>query len=84
MVHNMKVYPKKKLIIGIDEVGRGSLAGPVCSVAVSLGQIGKIGLTQDLYLSLKDSKLLSKKKDFKYLTKLQSRGLFMQLAGLQL
>ena len=31
-----KVYPKKKVIIGIDEVGRGSLAGPVCSAAAVL------------------------------------------------
>ena len=65
----MKVYPKKKLIIGIDEVGRGSLAGPVCSVATSLSQIVNSEDFQDLCLSLKDSKLLSKKKDSKYLKK---------------
>ena len=54
-----KVYPKKKVIIGIDEVGRGSLAGPVCSAAVVLfggsgGQASK-GLINEI----KDSKQLT-------------------------
>ena len=46
----------KKLIVGIDEVGRGSLAGPVVAAAVILGK-------KDI-LPLKDSKLLSPTKRF--------------------
>lgn len=56
------MYPKKKLIIGIDEVGRGSLAGPVCSAAVILTG-GNGGQASDILISkIKDSKLLSPKK----------------------
>ncbi|MAI29141.1 MAG: ribonuclease HII [Rickettsiales bacterium] len=56
------MYPKKKLIIGIDEVGRGSLAGPVCSVASSLicSDFKKIQVETLSYV--KDSKLLSANK----------------------
>jgi ribonuclease HII len=42
------------MIVGIDEVGRGSWAGPLCVGAVALGGLHIDGLT--------DSKLLSKKK----------------------
>ena len=42
------------MIIGIDEVGRGAWAGPLCVGAVALGGVSFEGLT--------DSKLLSKKK----------------------
>ena len=57
-----KVYPKKKVIIGIDEVGRGSLAGPVCSAAAVLfgGNGGQA--TEDLISEINDSKSLSFKK----------------------
>ena len=44
-----------KLIAGVDEVGRGSLIGPVYAAAVILEK------SADLKI-LKDSKLLSKKK----------------------
>ena len=44
-----------KLIAGVDEVGRGSLIGPVYAAAVILKK------SADLKI-LKDSKLLSKKK----------------------
>ena len=42
------------MIVGIDEVGRGSWAGPLCVGAVALGGASIDGIT--------DSKLLSKKK----------------------
>ena len=44
----------KKLIVGVDEVGRGCIAGPVVAAAVILGKAES--------LPLKDSKLLSSKK----------------------
>lgn len=42
------------MIVGIDEVGRGSWAGPLCVGAVALGGVSIDGIT--------DSKLLTKKK----------------------
>ncbi len=44
----------KYLIVGVDEVGRGSIAGPVVAAAVILGK--------NEISDLKDSKLLSPKK----------------------
>ena len=44
----------KNFVAGVDEVGRGSLIGPVCAAAVILNK--KIDKTK-----LKDSKKLSKK-----------------------
>jgi ribonuclease HII len=52
-------------VCGIDEVGRGSLAGPVLTAAVILAQ-------NQTYPSLKDSKLLTKQereKTFQWITK---------------
>ena len=60
----MKVYKEKKiskLVIGVEEVGRGTLAGPVLSAAVILPFDFNIN-------QLNDSKKLSKiqrEKDFK-------------------
>ena len=54
-----KVYPKKKVIIGIDEVGRGSLAGPVCSAATILKSRCGSNPSKTLIPTLKDSKKLS-------------------------
>ena len=48
-----------KIIAGVDEVGRGSLIGPVYAAAVILNKSINIKL-------LKDSKSLSKNKRFKY------------------
>ena len=49
------IYKKYNLIIGVDEVGRGCLAGPVVSCAIIMKKDSKIeGVT--------DSKKLSKKK----------------------
>lgn len=46
------------MIVGIDEVGRGAWAGPLCIAAVGLGGTEIVGLT--------DSKKLSKKKRESY------------------
>jgi len=54
-----RVYPKKTVIIGIDEVGRGSLAGPVCSVATVLKSSCGDNASESLITKLKDSKQLS-------------------------
>ena len=54
-----RVYPKKKVIIGIDEVGRGSLAGPVCSAATVLKCSYGGNASESLITKLKDSKQLS-------------------------
>ncbi|WDI36950.1 ribonuclease HII [Entomospira culicis] len=45
-----------KYIIGVDEVGRGALAGPVCSVAVA------IKVNEIIPFKINDSKKLSKKR----------------------
>jgi len=61
-----KLYKKGyKLVAGIDEVGRGPLAGPVVAAAVVFAQNAKIG---DLVkMGVRDSKLLtSKKRDYLY------------------
>lgn len=50
-------YGKDKIIAGIDEVGRGPLAGPIVSAAVILDR--NILKDQDLLLGIKDSKKLS-------------------------
>tara|TARA_Y100001968_G_scaffold333604_1_gene397571 strand:- start:2023 stop:2616 length:594 start_codon:yes stop_codon:yes gene_type:complete len=49
---------KKKIIAGVDEVGRGSLFGPVFAGAVILNDLNKSLLLQ---AGLKDSKELSRK-----------------------
>lgn len=57
-----------KYYIGIDEVGRGSLAGPVCAAAVLSFSLKKIKNTSQI----KDSKKLSEKQRgvwFKYINK---------------
>jgi ribonuclease HII len=53
----------KKWVIGIDEVGRGPLAGPVtlCAVMMKVADYKKFQATQQ-FLGLKDSKKLSKEK----------------------
>ena len=55
MFHYERLYPEKKAIAGIDEVGRGPLAGPVVTCAAILPDNCDI-----LYIN--DSKQLSEKK----------------------
>ena len=51
---------KNQLIIGADEVGRGSLAGPIVGASVKLKF-----LDMDLLFDVKDSKKLSPKREKK-------------------
>jgi len=50
-----------KYIIGADEVGRGSFAGPICAAAVKINYSHLALLT-----NVKDSKNLVQKKEKKY------------------
>lgn len=52
-------YLKSKYIAGVDEVGRGPLAGPIVAAAVILNL--EIMNDNDLILGIKDSKKLSSK-----------------------
>ncbi len=54
----MYCKPKKRIIVGVDEVGRGALAGPVTAAAVVIRQFS----IRNFQFSLKDSKKLSPKK----------------------
>ena len=46
-----------RTIIGVDEAGRGPLAGPVVAVAINYG-------TSNLIEGVKDSKKISEKKTY--------------------
>jgi len=59
---------KYKYIIGIDEAGRGPLAGPVCVGAVCLGK----NFNKKLLRGVKDSKKLSEKKREGWFLKVKS------------
>lgn len=56
------------MIVGVDEAGRGPLAGPVCAAAVILG--GEHGI-----VGLADSKALSEKKREQLAPEIQTRSL---------
>lgn len=53
-------YPAYKLVAGVDEVGRGPLAGPIAAAAVILRENALED--EDLILGLNDSKKLSPKQ----------------------
>lgn len=54
----MEKYQSNKIVVGVDEVGRGCLAGPVTSAAVILPD----ELSQEFRDIVKDSKKLTEKK----------------------
>lgn len=57
---------KFKTVVGIDEVGRGPIAGPVAVCALALGQ----GLSLSEFKGFRDSKKLSHKQRLKWLEKI--------------
>ena len=79
---NTKTKTEKSITIGIDEVGRGPIAGPVCVCAFMLKKEEYESFIQTakdfLCLPLRDSKKLTKKcreKWFAYLRKQKENGL---------
>ena len=62
----MKKEPKRRYIIGVDEVGRGPLAGPVC--------VGAMLLTPRMkkrYRNIKESKQLSERQREEWLARIE-------------
>lgn len=57
---------KRKIIIGIDEAGRGPLAGPICVGAVSIKNKRLLVGYQRILTGIKDSKKLSAQKREKW------------------
>lgn len=72
---------KRTWVVGVDEVGRGSLAGPVTVAAVAVRRNLQL-TTHNLQLGkLKDSKKLSPEKRRLWLTNIKkNRGIFYALA----
>ena len=64
---------KKKIIAGVDEVGKGSLFGPVFAGAVILNKTAELKL---INAGLKDSKELSAKKRSKLLPIIQEQSTY--------
>ncbi|MCQ2965173.1 MAG: ribonuclease HII [Alphaproteobacteria bacterium] len=61
-INDLLVDTKQKLIAGIDEAGRGPLAGPVIAAAVIFPDLN---ISEELRLNLNDSKkLTAKKRDY--------------------
>lgn len=79
---SLKIDKKDSFVIGIDEVGRGPIAGPVCVCAFMLKKEEYDSFVKEvkdfLALPLRDSKKLTKKcreKWFAYLRKQKEKGL---------
>ena len=77
-INKLKYYEQKayregyRLVAGIDEVGRGCIAGPVAAAAVIL--------PADFYLpGVNDSKLLSKKKRLQMATEIKREAMAWSL-----
>jgi ribonuclease HII len=68
-------------IAGVDEVGRGPLAGPICAASVIL----KLNSHEDkdLILGIKDSKKLSSKQREELSTKIKERSICYNIAVIQ-
>ena len=79
---SLKIDKKDSFVIGIDEVGRGPIAGPVCVCSFMLKKEEYDSFVKEakdfLALPLRDSKKLTKKcreKWFAYLRKQKEKGL---------
>ncbi len=59
MQYFILMKPKRKIIIGVDEAGRGPWAGPVVAASVLVKSISK---QYEYYSQIKDSKKLSEQK----------------------
>lgn len=57
--HELNLLPKYKYIAGVDEVGRGSLAGPIVAAAVVFDDYSKL---ENELKDVNDSKKLTSKK----------------------
>lgn len=68
MTAHATIFLMKRYIIGVDEVGRGPLAGPVslCAVRVEAGMYIRLQKDKNLPAHGRDSKKLSKKDREKY------------------
>ncbi len=66
---------EKDYIIGIDEVGRGCLAGPICAVAVLYKNTAE---ENELLKEVKDSKKLTAKKREEIFDTLQDKFIWVQ------
>ena len=72
-----KYYNKKiKLIAGVDEAGRGPLAGPVVAAAVIFNKRARLK-------GIKDSKLLSAKKREELFDKIVANALAYSVASVE-
>lgn len=56
------MWEKDTYVIGIDEVGRGCIAGPITVAGVCIGKLNKQQQSEWLELGLHDSKKLTEKK----------------------
>ena len=68
-------FMEKDYLIGIDEVGRGCLAGPICAVAVLVKNTAE---ENELLKEVKDSKKLSAKKREEIFDTLQDKFIWAQ------
>jgi ribonuclease HII len=73
-------YSNKSLLAGVDEVGRGPLAGPIVAAAVILDL--NISLDSDLLLGINDSKKLSSKSREELSSIIRSKALAYSIASL--
>lgn len=70
-------FMEKDYLIGIDEVGRGCLAGPICAVAVLYKNTAE---ENELLKEVKDSKKLSAKKREEIFDNLQDKFIWAEAA----
>lgn len=57
-----KMWRQGRVLVGVDEVGRGPLAGPVVAAAVAIRLSGEALAEEFMKLGVRDSKLIAPKK----------------------